>query len=88
MPDLRKSSVDLLIPETRFHFKTEVLRFGRVGCTRTYFRVTAPEQKMQHEARFYSIRGKKGLITCVNRADGQQGPVVDWERTGESHYDL
>ena len=21
------------IPETRFHFKTEVLRFGRVGCT-------------------------------------------------------
>ena len=59
--------VTCAIPETRFHFKTEVLRFGRVGCICICPPVNVAGRRMQHEARFY-MSGKNGSITCVTDA--------------------
>src|ERR1017187_6597729 len=49
------------IPETRFHFKTEVLRFGRVGNTCTGFCAHYSTSPAQHKRRvFITFRGHEG----------------------------
>jgi hypothetical protein len=57
------------IPETRFHFKTEVLRFGRVGKTCTILCATQHTKRRAQKASFYNIL--KGLGSNDGVVSGQ-----------------
>lgn len=68
------------IPGTRFHFKTEVLRFGRVGNTCILGWAQPPQLTMPLLKRFVITFPAKAGQTQTSHRDVYKAPVL----TGES----